>query len=87
VADTAAAATEAATDVVADTAAAVTEALPLDQLLDPANFNLEAVSAAIDASSLDAALKTQLKTAVTAAQNSPTLLPDVLARIRAALGV
>jgi len=32
------------------------------------------------------ALKTQLRTAVTAAQNSPTLLPAVLTRIRQALG-
>jgi hypothetical protein len=80
--DAAAAVTEAA----GDAAAAVTEAVPLDQLLDPANFNLDAVVGAIDASPLDAALKTQLKTAVRAAQNSETLLPEVLKRIRMALG-
>ncbi len=58
----------------------------MEQLLDPANFNLEAVVAAINASSIDAALKTQLTTAVTAAQNAPTLLPAVLTRIQMALG-
>ena len=78
-----------------DAAEAVTETVdqatapapvPLDQLLDPANFNLDAVVGAIDASSIDAKLKTQLTTAVRAAQNSPTLLPEVLKRIGMALG-
>jgi hypothetical protein len=77
---------EAVTETVEAATEAVTEAIPLDQLLDPANFNLDAVVSAIDAAPIDDALKTQLRTAVTAAQNSPTLLPEVLRRIGSALG-
>ena len=57
----------------------------LDALLDPENLDVSAVTAAIDASAADETLKSQLKLALTNAQNFPTLLPDVLTRIRGAL--
>ena len=85
----AAAAEQAAADAAAaEAAAAETAAAPamsIDELLDPANFDLAKVTAAIEASSMDAALKTQLTTAVTRAANSPGLLPLVLERIKSAI--
>ena len=59
--------------------------MTIDEILDPANFDLAKVTAAIDASAMDAALKTQLTTAVTRAADFPGLLPAVLERIKAAI--
>ena len=86
--DAAAAEAAAAEQAAADAAAAEAAAAPamsIDELLDPANFDLAKVTAAIEASSMDAALKTQLTTAVTRAANSPGLLPLVLERIKSAI--
>lgn len=54
-------------------------------ILDPANFDAEAVTAAIDAAAIDDAEKEQLKAALATAEQSPTQLPVVLERIRTAL--
>ena len=61
------------------------EPADLDALLDPETLDVAAVTQAIEASDLDAALKRQLSTALEIAQDRPTLLPDVLTRIRTAL--
>ena len=61
------------------------EPADLDTLLDPETLDVAAVTQAIAASTLEPALKTQLTTALTVAQDSPGLLPDVLTRIRTAL--
>jgi colicin import membrane protein len=79
------AAEQAAADAAAAEAAAATPAMSMDELLDPANFDLAKVTAAIEASGMDAALKTQLTTAVTRAADFPGLLPTVLERIKAAM--
>lgn len=55
--------------------------------LDPANFDADAVIAVIDGSSLDAATKATLKTAVEAAKANPALVADTVAQVKAALGM
>lgn len=81
--EAAAAATAAATTAATDATAAVTTAL--DDLLKPENFDAAKITAAIDASPLDAATKTTLKTAVEKAKATPALLPAVLEQVKAAL--
>jgi hypothetical protein len=75
---------EAAETQPAGAPAALTEA-ELENLLDPASLDVGAVTEAIEASDLDAALKTQLSSALAAAEGSESLLPAVLERIRVAL--
>jgi hypothetical protein len=66
-----------------DVAAAATP--DLDALLDPETLDVEAVTAAIEDSDLEAAQQTQLIGALETAQDDPNLLPGVLDRIRTAL--
>ncbi len=83
--DTVEGAADAATDAATNMANEAADAMPLDQLLDPANFDLERVTAAVEASNIDAALKTQLTRALDAAKDSPALLTLVLQRVNMAL--
>ena len=73
----AATATEAATTMAADAAAA----------LNPAAFDAVKVTALIDASSLDDAMKTTLKSAVTAAAGNPALVQGTIDQVKKALGL
>ncbi len=87
-----AAAAEAAAAAAAEAeaaAASAAEAAETDPAaaLDPANFNPVAVTALIDGSTLDAATKTTLKTAVDAAAANPALVADTVAQVRTALGL
>ena len=94
-AEAAAAATAAAEAAAAEVAAAATEgaAAATDALagaaaaLDPANFNADSVVGLIDASALDDAMKTTLKTAVEAARANPALVADTIAQVKTALGM
>ena len=82
--DAADTATDAATDA-ADTATdAATDAAGL---FDPANFDADKLKATIDASTLDDATKTSLKSAVDAAQANPDLVQSTLDQVKAALGM
>ena len=55
--------------------------------LDPANFDAAKVNALIDASALDAALKTTLKAGVDAAAADPAKVTEALASVKTALGL
>jgi hypothetical protein len=86
--DAAAAATQAATDAAAAaTDAAAGAAADIAALLDPANFNAESITAAIDASTLDQATKDTLKSAVTAAASNPALVQGAIDQIKKAMGM
>ena len=56
-------------------------------LLDPANFDAAKINAMIDASTLDAMVKTTLKAGVDAAAADPTKVADALAAVKAAMGM
>ena len=76
--------TTAATDA---TAAATSMASDAMAALDPANFDAVKVKALIDASALDDALKTTLKTGVDAAATDAAKVPEALAAVKTALGM
>lgn len=78
---------EAAKAAEAAAAAAAAAAEAATAALDPANFNADAVSALIDGSSLDDAMKATLKTAVAAAKANPALVADTIAQVKTALGM
>ena len=84
-AEAAAAEVAAAEAAAADAAAAATTAATA--ALDPAAFNADSVVALIDGSTIDAAMKTTLKTAVEAARANPALVADTIAQVKAALGL
>ena len=67
-----------------ETAPAATDAMAT---LDPANFDAAKVNAMIDASALDAALKTTLKAGVDAAAVDPTKVVEALAAVKTAMGM
>ncbi|MCB2132759.1 MAG: hypothetical protein KDD95_10120, partial [Rhodobacteraceae bacterium] len=77
-------ATEAATGAVE---AAGDAAADIGAALDPANFDAEKVKGAIDASTLDDATKSTLKTAVDGAAANPALVQTVVDQVKAALGL
>ncbi|MGB2891951.1 MAG: hypothetical protein WBC03_03320, partial [Albidovulum sp.] len=57
-------------------------------LLDPANFDADAIKSAIDGSAaIDDATKTTLKSAVDAAAADPTLVQSTIDQVKAALGL
>jgi hypothetical protein len=78
---------EAAKAAEAAAAAAAAAAEAATAALDPANFNADAVSALIDGSSLDDAMKATLKTAIAAAKANPALVADTIAQVKTALGM
>ena len=87
-ADEAAAATKKAADDAAAAANTATTAVTgAAAALDPANFNADAVIALIDGSTVDAATKATLKTAVEAAKTNPALVADTIAQVKTALGM
>ncbi len=95
-ADDAAAAAAATAPAATETAPAATETAPAATapaatdaaaVLDPANFDAAKVNALIEASSLDAALKTTLKAGVDAAAADPTKVAEALAAVKTALGL
>ena len=55
--------------------------------LDPANFDAAKVNALIDASALDAATKTTLKSGVDAAASNAALVPGAIEAVKKALGL
>jgi len=83
--EAAAAEAAAAEAAAAEAAAAATEAAAA--ALDAASFNADSVVALIDASALDDATKTTLKTAVEAARANPALAADTVAQVKTALGM
>lgn len=89
--DAAAAAAAAPAPAATETAPATTETAPAatDAMatLDPANFDAAKVNAMIDASALDAALKTTLKAGVDAAAVDPTKVVEALAAVKTAMGM
>lgn len=74
-------ATAAATTAVSD---AATQAM---ELLDPAKFDADKLTALIDGSQLDDATKGTLKSAVAAAKANPALVDATVAQIKTALGL
>ncbi len=70
-------------------AAAAAEAMKTEAMtvLDPAAFDAAKVTALIDASPLDDATKTTLKTGVTAAAGNPALVAGAIAAVKTALGL
>ena len=91
-ADDAAAAASAAGTAVTDGAAAVTEGAATSTTdmmaaLDPANFDAAKISAMIDASALDAGVKTTLKAGIEAAAADPTKVASALAAVKTAMGM
>jgi type IV secretory pathway VirB10-like protein len=86
--DAAAAATEAATEAAGAATTAVTDAAAAAAAaLDPANFNVQSVTALIDGSSLDDATKATLRSAVEAAGANPELVQAAIDQVKAALGM
>ena len=90
-ADAAAAASTAAQDATAAatdaTAAASDAAAKAMELLDPAKFDADKLTALIDGSSLDDATKGTLKSAVAAAKTNPSLVDATIAQVKTALGL
>lgn len=74
-------AADAAAQAAADAAATVADPL------DPAKFDAAKVIALIDASGLDDASKTMLKTTVNSAAANPALVESAIAAVKAALGM
>ena len=88
VADEAAAAAAAATDAAAATTTAATATMAeMMTALDPANFDAAKITAMIDASALDATLKTTLKSGIEAAAADPTKIASALAAVKTAMGM
>jgi colicin import membrane protein len=87
VADAAEQAAADAAAAAADATTAAADALDPSQLLDADNFDSVRVAALIDASPLDDAVKTTLKSAVSAASANPLLLQGALDQVKAALGL
>jgi colicin import membrane protein len=88
---TAKAAADAAAQVANDAAAAATDATSAmtDAMaaLDPASFDAVKIKAMIDASSLNADLKTTLKANVDAAASNPALVESTVSAVKTALGM
>jgi cytoskeletal protein RodZ len=82
-----AATTETTTAPAATTETTTAPASDTAALLDPANFDADKLKGVIDASTLDDATKTTLKSAVDAAKASPDLVQSTLDQIKAALGM
>ena len=88
IADEAAAAAAAAGAAATEgTAAATDAATDAMATLDPANFDGAKISAMIDASALDAGLKTTLKAGIEAAGADPTKIAEALAAVKTAMGM
>ena len=89
--EAAAAATKAADDAAAAAAAAAatatTAATDAMAALDPAAFDAAKITALIDASALDDAIKTTLKAGVTAAAADPSKVASAVAAVKTALGM
>ena len=87
-ADDAAAAAAAGTAAVTETATAATGTMAeMMAALDPANFDAAKINAMIDASALDATLKTTLKSGIEAAAADPTKIASALAAVKTAMGM
>ncbi|WP_413873167.1 hypothetical protein [Albidovulum sp.] len=56
-------------------------------LLDPATFDADKLIAAVDASTLDDAAKSTLKTAIEGARNNPGAVQAVIDQVKAAMGM
>ena len=80
-------ATGATTGAASDTAGDAATELPPADLLTVENFDAVKVNALIDASALEASVKTTLKARVEAAAATPALLEPALAEVKAALGL
>jgi len=80
-------ATGATTGAASDTAGDAAIELPPADLLTVENFDAVKVNALIDASALEASVKTTLKARVEAAAATPALLEPALAEVKAALGL
>ncbi|MFO1175395.1 MAG: hypothetical protein U1E48_09340 [Paracoccaceae bacterium] len=78
--------TSTASSTASSTAAAPASSIAAD-LLDPTKFDADKLNAAIDATSLDAATKTTLKTAVTAAKDNPAAVQTAIDAVKKALGM
>lgn len=86
--EAAAAAAAAATDAAAATTTAATATMAdMMTALDPANFDAAKITAMIDASALDATLKTTLKSGIEAAAADPTKIASALAAVKTAMGM
>lgn len=89
-AEDAAATAKAAEEAAAAAGAAVTEgtaATDAMAVLDPANFDAVKISAMIDASTLDAGVKTTLKAGIEAAAADPGKIAGALAAVKTAMGM
>ena len=87
VADEAAAAAAATDAAAATTTAATATMAEMMTALDPANFDAAKITAMIDASALDATLKTTLKSGIEAAAADPTKIASALAAVKTAMGM
>lgn len=89
-AEDAAATAKAAEEAAAAAGTAVTEgtaATDAMAVLDPANFDAVKISAMIDASTLDAGVKTTLKAGIEAAAADPSKIAGALAAVKTAMGM
>ncbi len=84
--DAAEQATGAATDAVSGAADTAAEAMD-GTLFSPEGYDAVKVADLIDASPLDEARKSSLKTALMAAGDDPALLSDILGQVKEALGM
>lgn len=85
------AAATAATEAASTAAAAVTEAASTAAAATteaaPAAFDADAMTAQVDASTLDDVTKTTLKAAISAAKANPALVQGAMDQVKAALGM